>query len=170
MEVHGLSLAILPLPQVWLPQTLHPYSRITASPLPKPEHSLSYYMCVHVFLLFILYFPFWGRGGGGGLFYLKLLRILTFQRIEVTFAFGLPCQLSFGIRSLRELRLRHLTFLYLGFRNSSLTSPRPFLSSIERTWDCYIMGTIWVVVKIMVPFWIPIIIRHLIFRVPKKGP
>ena len=27
-----------------------------------------------------------------------------------------------------------------------------------------------VVVKIMVPFWIPIIIRHLIFRVPKKGP
>ena len=29
---------------------------------------------------------------------------------------------------------------------------------------------IWVVVKIMVPFWVPIIIRHLIFRVPKKGP
>ena len=29
---------------------------------------------------------------------------------------------------------------------------------------------IWVVAKIMVPFWIPIIIRHLIFRVPKKGP
>ena len=27
----------------------------------------------------------------------------------------------------------------------------------------------WVVVKIMVPFWIAIIIRHLIFRVPKKG-
>ena len=27
---------------------------------------------------------------------------------------------------------------------------------------------IWVVVKIMVPFWVPIIIRHLIFRVPKK--
>ena len=25
---------------------------------------------------------------------------------------------------------------------------------------------IWVVVKIMVPFWIPILIRHLIFRVP----
>ena len=25
----------------------------------------------------------------------------------------------------------------------------------------------WVVVK---PFWVPIIIRHLIFRVPKKGP
>ena len=29
---------------------------------------------------------------------------------------------------------------------------------------------IWVVVKIMVPFWIPSIIRPLIFRVPKKGP
>ena len=28
----------------------------------------------------------------------------------------------------------------------------------------------WVVVKIMVPFWVPIIIRHVIFRVPKKGP
>ena len=28
----------------------------------------------------------------------------------------------------------------------------------------------WVVVKIMVPFWVPVIIRHLLFRVPKKGP
>ena len=27
-----------------------------------------------------------------------------------------------------------------------------------------------VIVKIMVPFWITIIIRHLIFRVPKKEP
>ena len=24
--------------------------------------------------------------------------------------------------------------------------------------------------KIMVPFWVPDIVRHLIFRVPKKGP
>ena len=31
-------------------------------------------------------------------------------------------------------------------------------------------GGIWVVVKIMVPFWAPTIIRHLIFRVSKKGP
>ena len=31
-------------------------------------------------------------------------------------------------------------------------------------------GHIWVVVKIMAPFWVPIIIRHLLFRVPKKGP
>ena len=28
----------------------------------------------------------------------------------------------------------------------------------------------WVVVKIMVPFGVLNIIRHLIFRVPKKGP
>ena len=31
-------------------------------------------------------------------------------------------------------------------------------------------SAMWVVVKIMVPFWVPIIIRHLLFRVPKKGP
>ena len=29
------------------------------------------------------------------------------------------------------------------------------------------LGSIWVVVKIMVPFWVPNIVRHLIFRVPK---
>ena len=29
---------------------------------------------------------------------------------------------------------------------------------------------IWVIVKIMVPVWVPIIIRHLLFKVPKKGP
>ena len=29
---------------------------------------------------------------------------------------------------------------------------------------------IWLVVKIKVPFWVPIIIRHLLFRVPKKDP
>ena len=32
-----------------------------------------------------------------------------------------------------------------------------------------VSGVIWVVVKIMVPFWIPIIIRPLIFRVLQKG-
>ena len=31
-------------------------------------------------------------------------------------------------------------------------------------------GYIWVVAKIMVPFWVLIFIRHLIFRVPRKGP
>ena len=29
---------------------------------------------------------------------------------------------------------------------------------------------IWAVVKMMVHFWIPIILRHLILRVPQKGP
>ena len=29
---------------------------------------------------------------------------------------------------------------------------------------------IWVIVRVMVPFWVPIIIRHLIVRVPEKGP
>ena len=33
-----------------------------------------------------------------------------------------------------------------------------------------VFNGMWVVVRIMVPFWIPIIVRHLIFRVPKKGP
>ena len=33
-----------------------------------------------------------------------------------------------------------------------------------------IQASTWVVVKIMVPFWVLIIIRHLIFRVPQKGP
>ena len=29
---------------------------------------------------------------------------------------------------------------------------------------------IWVVVKTRVPYWVPTIIRHVLFRVPKKGP
>ena len=29
---------------------------------------------------------------------------------------------------------------------------------------------IWVVVKLRVPFWLIIVIRHLLFRVPEKGP
>ena len=42
---------------------------------------------------------------------------------------------------------------------------------LRRGWKIYaIMIDSRLVVKIMVPFWIPIIIRHLIFRVPKKGP
>ena len=33
-----------------------------------------------------------------------------------------------------------------------------------------VKGALWVVVKIVVPFLVPIIIRHLLFRAPKKGP
>ena len=32
------------------------------------------------------------------------------------------------------------------------------------------LASTWVVVKMMVPFWIPIMIHHPICRVPKKGP
>ena len=44
---------------------------------------------------------------------------------------------------------------------------------MEKKMETTIMGyiwSIWVVVKIMVPFWVPIIVRHLVFRVSKKGP
>ena len=33
-----------------------------------------------------------------------------------------------------------------------------------------LLESIWVVVKTRVPFWVLIIIRHLLLRVPKKGP
>ena len=36
--------------------------------------------------------------------------------------------------------------------------------------QCTYYIRIWVVVKIMVPFGVPTLIRHLLFRVPKKGP
>ena len=41
---------------------------------------------------------------------------------------------------------------------------------MEHNMEIGICRDLWVVVKITVPFWIPIIIRHLVFRVPKKGP
>ena len=34
--------------------------------------------------------------------------------------------------------------------------------------NAYTYFLTWVVVKILVPFWVPIIVRHLIFRVPNK--
>ena len=47
------------------------------------------------------------------------------------------------------------------YGDSQKGTPKPKLS----------FGThICVVVKIMAPFWIPIILRHLIFMVPNKGP
>ena len=36
-------------------------------------------------------------------------------------------------------------------------------------WLLLVEGPKWVVVKIMVPFWIPIIMRHLLLRSPKRG-
>ena len=40
----------------------------------------------------------------------------------------------------------------------------------SRDGGCLHFVVAWVVVKIMVPFWVPINIRHLLFRVPKQGP
>ena len=34
----------------------------------------------------------------------------------------------------------------------------------------YMYMHMWVVVKTRVPLWVPIMIRHLLFRVPKMGP
>ena len=37
-------------------------------------------------------------------------------------------------------------------------------------WASWLQIFIWVVVKIMLPFWVLILGRHLVFRVPKTGP
>ena len=44
--------------------------------------------------------------------------------------------------------------------------PRTKAGSVVTLW----VHIIWVVVKIMVPFWLPKKIRHLLLREPKKGP
>ena len=49
-------------------------------------------------------------------------------------------------------------------------APENFGSSARQEMKGLKDEVIRVVVKIMVPFWVPIIIRHLFFRVPKKGP
>ena len=73
------------------------------------------------------------------------------------------------------------------FTPASTELSRELKRSIESSWASSALGnpvflplqallqhefnpSIWVVVKIMVPFWIPILIRHLMFRAPKKGP
>ena len=40
---------------------------------------------------------------------------------------------------------------------------------LPKTLNQLLKGRICVIVKIMVPFGVPIIVQHLIFRVPKKG-
>ena len=57
-----------------------------------------------------------------------------------------------ALRALRQAKLR------LGLRGQRLA---------ERLGERIFT---WVGVKTMVPFWVPIIIRRLLFRVPKKGP
>ena len=63
-----------------------------------------------------------------------------------------------GFAQDEQLRAQGLRQLYLGlgglgFKGLGLRTPK-----------------MWGVVKIMVPLWISMIIRHLIFRVSKKGP
>ena len=48
--------------------------------------------------------------------------------------------------------------------------PEDFPTMVRLLKKKYGEAVIWVVVKIKVLFWVPIIIRHLLFRVPKKGP
>ena len=43
-------------------------------------------------------------------------------------------------------------------------------TSLELSNPALLPRSKWVVVKIRVPFWVPILIRHLSFRVPKKRP
>ena len=99
----------------------------------------------------------WGRhmkSGGGALsftwLYSKLLGLSSALNPKPyranTFAFPLP--LLCKIQAMRWF------------------PKRAKLPPLPRMWGSYM----WVVVKIMVPFWVPIAIRHLIFRVPKKGP
>ena len=48
-------------------------------------------------------------------------------------------------------------------------TPKPTIKTYSYG-TIYPYGTVWVVVKIGVPFGVPIIIRHLLFRVPKRDP
>ena len=81
-----------------------------------------------------------------------------------------------GIALIVELPAIGLGSRDLGFQVRLLFTWLGYLESVLTTYDttmkspCLATSDTWVVVKIMVPFWVPIIIRHLIFRVPKKGP
>ena len=53
---------------------------------------------------------------------------------------------------------------------STATERRGITARTPFTFIDGVIKVIWGVIKIMVPFWVPIIIRPLIFRVPKQGP
>ena len=40
---------------------------------------------------------------------------------------------------------------------------------LDRDEDTMKFNFVWMVVKVMVPLWIPMIIQHLILRIPQKG-
>ena len=62
-----------------------------------------------------------------------------------------------------------LPFLHKSKQNTNNSNPRKSDTS-KFNHDTNNQHFPWVVVQIMVPFWVPIIVRHLLFRVPKKGP
>ena len=62
-----------------------------------------------------------------------------------------------------ESPIKGAVFIHHG--STVRTSHKPCQSS-----GFLIVTKIWVVVKIVVLFWVLIIVRHLILRVPKKGP
>ena len=60
----------------------------------------------------------------------------------------------------------HLAVSTMGLESLELMNKPWVLPPLSNSWIVFI---IWVVVNIRVRFWVLIIIRHLIFRVPKKG-
>ena len=80
----------------------------------------------------------------------------AFRRFDVDKSGKLdPKEFRYMCHGREALVSLHVVLGYLGLRQA------PLRNSNDVTW---------VVVKIMVSFWVPNIIRHLIFRVPKKGP
>ena len=66
-------------------------------------------------------------------------------------------------------RFRGSFYISIGFHEVSQRFYKAQQSCFQLALELKVLLNTWVVVKIMVPFWVPIIIRHLLFRVPKKG-
>ena len=76
-----------------------------------------------------------------------------------------------GVNWVQVLELRVWGF---GFRFSPEDSSIQLYNQVHCRSEAKVLRTCrectWVVVRIMVPFSVPILIWHLLFRVPKKGP
>ena len=96
-----------------------------------------------------------------------LIRATTMASPTVT-----PPRTLTGSSCMNMTAISHYHCWYLNC-NDSLVSRLPYI--ISRFANIYskhvvLFFDIWAVVKMRVPFWVPIIVRRLIFRVPKKGP
>ena len=96
-----------------------------------------------------------------------LIRATTMASPTVT-----PPRTLTGSSCMNMTAISHYHCWYLNC-NDSLVSRLPYI--ISRFANIYskhvvLFVDIWAVVKMRVPFWVPIIVRRLIFRVPKKGP